>query len=379
MTTATIGNEITLATSQADRDEIFRLRYGIYVDEMRYDYPTADHARRLLSDRLDPTARLLRATAEGETAGTLRMHLGKDGPLDREFVETYETERFRGAVPESAMSVLTRFMIKPEHRGGSFAHDLIRRLIELNVEEGVELLFLDCLPHLVNYYTGLGWRPSGRPYNDPVSGILVTMVLVLGDHAHLERLRSPLLDLCRRKPRTPVTERALGLLPALPRIRSEVTDHDEYLTEASGLLGGLGTQGVLDGLTDETKRTLLQRSHILQLGAGDHVIKKNIMTQTVFVVLDGTLEVLEGDKPIAFIRPGDVVGEVAFLLACKRTRDVRVTAPGARVLALNEKALRTLIDSDSRGAALLLLNLSKALAAKLAKGASPLRTSARLA
>jgi CRP-like cAMP-binding protein len=73
---------------------------------------------------------------------------------------------------------------------------------------------------------------------------------------------------------------------------------------------------------------------------------------------------------VAVATEGEVVGEVAFLLSTPRISDVRALEGGARVLALSESALRALIDSSSRAAALLLLNLSRGLALKLVQRAA---------
>ena len=60
------------------------------------------------------------------------------------------------------------------------------------------------------------------------------------------------------------------------------------------------------------------------------------------------------------LSPGDVLGEMAFLLEVPRTADVYAATDG-RILSLSEKTLRASISSDSEIAATLLLNISKIL------------------
>ena len=61
------------------------------------------------------------------------------------------------------------------------------------------------------------------------------------------------------------------------------------------------------------------------------------------------------------LRPGDVFGEIAFLLKQPRSMDVYATADGCRVLSLSETLIRKMIENDPAIAAQLLLNISKML------------------
>jgi CRP-like cAMP-binding protein len=65
----------------------------------------------------------------------------------------------------------------------------------------------------------------------------------------------------------------------------------------------------------------------------------------MFVVLEGTLEVRVGDELIRVFSPGDVFGEMAFLLERPRSADVYAATDG-RVLSLSEGTLRKAIGSD---------------------------------
>ena len=117
----------------------------------------------------------------------------------------------------------------------------------------------------------------------------------------------------------------------------------------------------LDGLSDEAAARCLEKSNIIECDAGDRVLKKGGTARNLFVVLDGTLEVRDGDRRVSELRPGDVFGEIAFLLKQPRTKDVYATADGVRVLSLSETLIREMIESDPEIAAQLLLNISKML------------------
>jgi CRP-like cAMP-binding protein len=94
------------------------------------------------------------------------------------------------------------------------------------------------------------------------------------------------------------------------------------------------------------------------------VLKKGNVARNMFVVLEGNLEVREGDTLLRVLSPGDVLGEIAFLLEQPRSADV-YAATDARVLSLSEGTVRELIASDPDVAAHLLLNVSKMLCRRI--------------
>jgi CRP-like cAMP-binding protein len=83
------------------------------------------------------------------------------------------------------------------------------------------------------------------------------------------------------------------------------------------------------------------------------------------------VEVRKEGKVLAVLGKGAVFGEIAFLLQGRRTADVYAVTPGVRILALRQKALTQLIESESQMAARFLLNLSRILCVKLAGGRMP--------
>ena len=106
---------------------------------------------------------------------------------------------------------------------------------------------------------------------------------------------------------------------------------------------------------------------IIECRAGDRLLKKGGVARNLFVVLDGTLEVRDGETPVAVFGPGDVFGEMAFLLERPRSKDVYAATDDVRVRSLSEATLRQLIKSDPAIAAQLLLNISKMLCFRLLK------------
>jgi hypothetical protein len=306
----------------------------------------------------------------GVVLGTLRLHLGSEGPIPEALATRFALERFLPIVPWERLCVAGRFMVRRDMRGTTIPYRLIQESIRFQLEQGMELAFCDCQPHLLNLYMSLGFRPHLGTYDHPEFGVMVPLVLVLQDRAHLEWVGSPLRSLLPvEAPASDVPARVAPLLEKARGVLSqEISDPDQYWREVHGLLGH-SRPPVFAGLSEQELHAVLASSHVIQCAPGDYLIRRGQMARTVFVVLSGALEVREGARVVAMATEGEVLGEVAFLLSTPRISDVCATGAGARVLCLSEKSLRALIDSSSRAAALLLFNLSRALALKLVQRA----------
>lgn len=350
---------IQIATTEAERQAIFRLRYHIYVEEMQIFGAVADHGRGTLSDPHDPTSRLMYAAVDGEVVGTLRLTLGKDAPFSDEFENTYNVARFRPAATDAQMMVLTRFMVKEEYRGTPIAFQMICEIARIGVEEGIEIAFCDCQPHLIRYYQRIGFRGYESPvYNDPEFGIMVPMAFLFGDPDYLRSIRAPVHQIIAEG--NPNHAAAHALMAHWGT--SNVQDMDKQADPAQTI----SEVSFFAGLEANEVKAIASRGYVFDLAPGDRVIRQGQTARTVFVLLSGSLEMRSDEGFCTDAAPGDVVGEPAFLLSIRRTADVYAGAQGARVLSLDEQRLQRLVNKPNRLAALLLLNLSKALARKIA-------------
>jgi len=362
--------EVRFATTEDEREAVYRLRYATYVEEMHVYTRQADHERRWFLDAEDSTAHLMYAKVGEEVVGTLRVQLEGEGAIAEPIATRFALERFRPLVPPEQICVVGRFMVRRDMRGTAVPYRLIQESIRFQLEQGQELAFCDCQPHLLNLYMSLGFRAYLGTYDHPEFGVMVPLVLVLRDREHLEWVGSPLTQLLPTdRAASEVPERVAPVLAKARGVLSHgLSDPDSYWREVHGLMGPTRPP-VFAGLCEQELRAVLASSHVIQCAPGDYLIRRGQVARTVFVVLSGTLEVRDGERAVATATEGEVLGEVAFLLSSSRISDVCATGNGARVLCLSEKSLRALIDSSSRAAALLLFNLSRALAHKLVQRA----------
>jgi len=358
-----------VAETEEEKLAVYRLRYEIYVAEMGRYQGTADHERRLLVEPEDETARIFYGAPEGEVVATSRMSWGGDAPFSARQIEQYQLAPFLTEVPPEAIVVGERAMVMPRLRGSPIFAQLAATSRRFVQENRVQLLFGACEPHLLSLYLGRGARPyAKRNINSSEAGYLIPIVTVVEDIEYLRRIGSPVSETAIDYGMDARIPSCIDRLVTYGSVLSQrLSLADAYWGEVHRAIGNLaeGRVSALDGLSDEEAGRCLGHSNIIECDAGDRVLKKGGVARNMFVVLEGTLEVRAGDELLRVMSPGDVFGEIAFLLGQPRSADVYAATDGVRVLSLSEGNIRKLIQSDPSVAARLLLNISKILCLRL--------------
>jgi hypothetical protein len=130
---------------------------------------------------------------------------------------------------------------------------------------------------------------------------------------------------------------------------SVMTDRVQYLEELSSplLIELLG---------------YLEEQH---LEKGDHFIQAGRLEKDLFFIVDGAVEVLDGDEVVVTLTRGACVGEVGMLGDLPRTRTLR-TAATTRLLRLSQIGLQQMMSDSPELAARLLWMISGSLAERFA-------------
>ncbi len=362
--------EVTVRTAQTeeDRQAVFRLRYEIYHEEMNYTTAGLDHEDRTMSDPHDDAAHIYLAEDEdGRIVGTLRITWGGDGPFSEDHEEAYSPSMFAEAARLDEVVILTRFMVPEELRGSMVPVALFEAAGWFSREHGVSVCVCDAQPHLLNLYTGLGFRTFRSTYNDPMIGLMVPLVLLVDDVDHLRRIGSPILafeSYLGHEAEPPAD--LIALLPSAATVQPVGRDAVALLASRFGdAARPTERTGVLEGLDEGALAMVMDRGFEIACVRGDHVVQQRNIDRTMFLVADGTLEVRDGVHVVAVLTAGDVVGELALLLHAERLTDVVVVSETARVISLNEKAILRLTEEAPAVAAQLWRNVATAVGQKL--------------
>jgi GNAT superfamily N-acetyltransferase len=361
---------IRFAETEADHEAIYRLLYDVYIVELGRGYQ-ADHVGHRMVDASSRPSRVLLAEHDGQVIGTMRLDWGGDGQFSPDEWVTYRLDGLSRVIAPNQILIFSRFATRASYRGGDVPGHLIDALIRFAIAHDVCAILCDCRPHLINTYLRLGFRVLAPIVNTAAAGILVPLILLLDDRPHIKATASrinPLLDgLSANEMRC---GKLLALLPREPIVETlEQPEQAPEWTRMVQLFTEISPERfpIFQGLPVEDIARLTTMSHVLACSAGDLIVRHGSTDMTVFVVLDGTVDVLREGQVVAQLQPGSVFGEVAFLAQVPRSADV-VAGRNSQLVCLRPNTLAALMEKEPSVAAPLLLNLSRILAQRLAAG-----------
>src|SRR5437660_3112846 len=262
------ASKVIIATTEAEKEEIYRLRYEVYIEEMKRArrHTEADVAERRFRDELDDHAVQFYVRQDGKILGCVRLNLRRDGPWECE--DPFELEKFAPAYP-THIAMASRFAVHPGARGSVMMMQLSSAVMKFLFEQEQRFCFLDCHPKLLPLYSRLGFRLYRPGFKHPKYTYVIPMVLVFGDLEHLERVNSPLVPIFRRFPQT--TEWRDLLLRNFPAashtFMSPTVDAEAFWGLLSANLMGPTADterpDVLAGLTEAETKLLVSISQIV--------------------------------------------------------------------------------------------------------------------
>jgi len=366
------------ATTPEQLAACMRLRYAVYTEEMNL-YQTAEaEAAQALTDADDAWARIFYAAVDGEIVGTCRANLSCDGKYPQAWNEIWDFARFDAHCAPGSYCVTSRTTVAKAHRGGPLINQLFAYKVSECIKAGMRIVFLDCVPHLVGYYQRLGARVYTESIEDSDVGILVPMCIVFEDQPHLARVRSAFL---------PISQQLLPESTSTPAWVYEVFHTGPY---AEAALQQRAEQGLFEllaenrlplfaGFTPEEVLKLTAGATLIDNDAGQLMIRAETVYRSVFVVLQGAVEVRHGSRKLAELHAGEVLGEMAYLLGGMRSATVHAGAEGASILNLQEPVLRKVFEAEPALSARFHANLARILALRCVGMGQQLSTLAAVA
>ncbi len=358
--------QIKYAESEVERNEIYRLRHEIYIEELG---DTKVPSGGYMTDAIDDRARLLMALDGDKLVGALRISWGGDGSLAPKFYKYFDLSRFSSVVPDSQIIVFDRFVVSPQYRGTQVPFQLLAATSIFSLEHDVQLAFCSCNPHLLNLYLGLGFRTYTSNYDSGGAGILVPLIFVCEDLGYLRKIGSPLIAF--EQGYTFDSDVPHQVTPLIEKGKSGLESaKEEKITEwvqAYNLLSQTGTTKIamFQDMSEADVTKILASSHIVECKTGDHLIVSGRGYHSMFIILSGSVEVRSGDQITGIRTEGDVVGEIGFLLKKRRIADVVAATDNVRVLSLREKTVRKLHETEPALAAQLMHNLARIVSLKM--------------
>ncbi len=348
-----MGFELFRAESDHDREEIFRFRYSVYVEELGRYRGNADHEGRRLVEPEDGHSAIYGARHNGRLVATARLTFGTDGFSPRQ-IDQYSLRPFLADLPVELVSVGERLMVVPELRGSTVAAELRAFEREDARARGIRLIFGCCEPHLLTMNLSAGGRPyAEHNINSEEVGYMIPLVWFEGDPEDLAAV--------------PSVQQALGRGGAVHA--ASLMPPETYWAQVEATLEALDREELyaFSGFEQAEVLDCISRSTIIECASGDRVVKEGGSSRNLFLVLSGILLVRHEGRLLNVLGPGDVFGEMAFLLGLPRQTDVYAATPDVKIMSLSEGTLRKLMDEAPPLAAKLLFNIARMLCGRLIK------------
>ena len=362
--------ELKFATTDEEREAIFRLRYDVYITERGEDIadhePVGETGGRL-ADAVDASSRLIYAVDDDRVVGSMRITWGGEAEIPEKWQTMYDLERFTTVVGPERIAVMSKFVVLPDYRGAMLPFRLLAKTAEFCLDTSVALVFVDCQPYLLDLYHQLGFRSYTDPENDPAVGISVPLVMVCEDFQYLREIRSPLLHLAKgREIESDIPARVVPLLR--PTVQVVEEEDAERWARAFGFLSAARTRNVsiFQDMTEDEIGDVIGESQVITCEAGSQIIAEGVSDDTLYIVLAGCVSLRVDDRPAAVIARGGVVDELAYLLGENRSVDAVAVSDEVTILCLNETTLGKLLVSNSDIAAKFYRNLARVVGLKLA-------------
>jgi hypothetical protein len=179
--------------SSKARQDVYRLRYEVYVVEEKFCQKYADPVEGTICEPLDESGHVYAAYADDDLAGTVRSNYAFESDLD-EYFERYGVN----SADFQEASVTSKLIVARSHRSSTLAFRLAAATYSDGLAAGVRFNLIDCDRALVPFYERLGYRAHGSVrYRFPEVGEGVVMILDVQNETNFRRVGSPFLKLYR--------------------------------------------------------------------------------------------------------------------------------------------------------------------------------------
>jgi len=364
------------ATSQAEREAVFRLRYRVYVQELGKQHVLgANHHLKEIHDPEDErgNSEIFYVGEPGRPTGTLRVDIYHAGEVTEDVRRRFCLDRFpefKGeAVCESA-----RFVVDRASRGSVVAMALaiagFRRTV---MERGVRVGFGYAAPGLVHAYRKLGLRPYCAGLIPTADGLRVPLISIHSDIAYLRAVGSPLASIVAEA-FGPGRHAPFDITRLRDRIGHRVAPFSTDAIEVRAALQTLHDHNapVVASLSSKALNLIAKQGAIVRVNAGDQMLRAGLVDRELFVVVEGRLAAKDGSKTIAEMGLGEPIGEVAlFADTGRRSADVIALEP-SRLLLVGRNVIDRLLRDEPHIGGRLLVNLARVMAGRLTGNVSSL-------
>lgn len=304
------------------------------------------------------------ASADGRIVGSVDVHVGRLGELPAGRASALGAREVAGTGP-GCLALLDETTVHPDHVEADLELRLLAHGVAQAAARGARWVLATCLPAEIGAYRALGFRPCAAPLTGAGVAFAVPVALDLFDVERLQSLGSPFL-------RDSGTARRAAEATADAAMVSSghdaVTGREARAAHAVRVAGTVRSEGraFLDAIDSALRAELLGGAARVSLRLGERLAAEGESGLDPFLVARGAVEVRRAGVRLALLGPGELVGEIAFVLDGPRTADLVAATDDVVVVRIDGGRLAALVERDPLTGARIWRGISQALAVKLA-------------
>lgn len=271
----------------------------------------------------------------------------------------YHLDQFdKALIPK--LEIYTRLAVLPAYRKTPAGFVTMLNSFQHTLKNGGLGVLMSCEPSLLSMYHGFGLRPIGPMHNSSSGGYRIPMIL-FPDLEYFKKINSP-------------------FLPWSKQVDFSIYEpiqnwYDKLVQESGGIEIGATFYNykldkkhihhlLTDGMSKKGMDAFLKNTLLIECSEDDVLMAANDGGKAFGIVRKGRVKIIIDEQVTVYLHPGDIFGEMAYVLGTKRTADVVADQEGTEVILFSVSAIKRLENESDK--VVIWQNLAKILARKLA-------------
>lgn len=271
----------------------------------------------------------------------------------------YHLDQFDEAlVPK--LDIYTRLAVLPAYRKTPAGFITMLNSFQLTLKNGGQGVLMSCEPSLLSMYNRFGLRPIGPMHNSSSGGYRIPMIF-FPDLDYFKQINSPFIPWSKQvdfSKYQPIQDWYDELVEASGGIDIGATFYNYKLDKNH-------THHLLtNGMSRKGMDAFLKNTLLIECAEDDVLMAANDGGKAFGIVRKGRVKIIIDETATVYLHPGDIFGEMAYVLGTKRTADVVADEAGTEVILFSVSAIKRLESESDK--IVIWQNLAKILAQKLA-------------
>jgi len=171
-----------IAKNETERNDIYELRYKVYVEEMKKNISSVNNLSKFLKDGRDDHSVHFYLRDDNGVYACLTSIVGFMTNFTESEKKSFSLDSFSGYLKREEISISRKLIVDPSRRNLRAAISIIRNARIYAINNGIKIDFCHCYPHLIPFYKKLGYKTYKESINyDGINGKTVPLYRLMED------------------------------------------------------------------------------------------------------------------------------------------------------------------------------------------------------